>query len=49
MEYQLTYEMINEIYNKNYILFNEYEKNCIEIIKKNDNISYYDLKISTYN
>ncbi|NLT02215.1 MAG: hypothetical protein GXY04_06835 [Acholeplasmataceae bacterium] len=49
MEYQLTYEMINEIYNKNYILFNEYEKNCIEIIKKNDNISSYDLKISTYN
>ena len=49
MEYQLTYDMINEIYENNCVIFYKYENNCIEVIKKIKNRHFDELKIETYN
>ena len=48
MEYQLTYDMIKEIYNKNILIINNYQNNCLEVIEKIDNININQLKYETF-
>lgn len=48
MEYQMTYDMVKEIYNKNILIINDYQNNCLEVIEKIDNININQLKYETF-